>query len=603
MSDDELQENVQETSSDISYEEALPSYLTANQLTLADFKKHVSGVLLSMVLHVVILIICATAVVQEPPAKEAEEIVVEMKEVDPTPPPPPPPPPEMPEEVTDVVEPLDVPMERPTISNTQAVSLAPSPTSASASVANVSTAGAIGDVTMTSVDLSAPVSNSALKISGLYAARGGGQRMSFVKKYGGSAATEAAVMKALKWLVTQQNEDGSWGDENPVFYYHRETLTCMALLAMLAHGETPQSAEFGESLLKGLKLVTAWVDGTARSRPDPKDLPGVHIQNFWDDPWAVARAGIVLAEGYAITRIPTLERGMNKIVTHFVKRMNPIGGFHQGRRYNKETKEWYPVYGSDFDLNHRIYNALYSAFAAGCEVQGLPEAVDKALSCMEDIHCAADGGFHRRELRRKKGTKGTFEDTAAGTLYIYLMGGGESKAAKTGLTWLENYRPQNRENSELKMDWKNLPGEMSILGWYYMTQALFQGYAGGTLSREAKSNWTKWNRSMIQTLTREQHASGYWPCPADKYPNMVEVIDKETGKRHKEEKVMKESSFGGFSEHNGKLWATVYFTMSLEVYYRYLPTFTVGKVKPANKEAMEAAKAKAEAEEEDLSLD
>lgn len=573
MVDEELEQTQVEN---VSEEDGLlPSYLANDKLTLADFKKHLSGPLLSTVFHVIVLIVACTVVVQEAPQPEREEIVVEMKEVEPVPPPPPPPPPETPVEVSELAEPTDIPMDRPTVEPT-AVTLSPS----TDAIADVSTNSAVADVNMSQVNLTAPVSNSKLKISGLYAARSGARRMSFVKQYGGSPATEAAVTKALKWLATVQNEDGSWGDTDPAYAYHTVQLTCLALLAYLAHGDTPQSADYGDAILKGLKLVSQWAETAYKH--------GGVIRGDW---YAHARVGIVLAEGFAITRIPALERAMNKAIETLVKRMNPVGGYYS--YYDHKKKE--TIHTADLDLDSRIYNALYSAFAAGCEVQGLPEAVDLALKCIGEVHKCADGGFSRHMVRRAKNSKGIFEDTAGGTLYMYLMGGGESKSAREGLTWLENYRPGGKDNSELKMDWKNLPGTMSILGWYYMTQALFQGYAG------KGSNWKRWNASMINSLVREQHPKGYWPCPADKYPVFIEVIDKETGKKHKEEKVMPESSFGGFSELNGKIWATVYFCMSLEVYYRYLPTFTVGKVKAPS--AQKEAEAKAIEEEEDLSLD
>ena len=146
------------------------------------------------------------------------------------------------------------------------------------------------------------------------------------------------------------------------------------------------------------------------------------------------------------------------------------------------------------------------------------------------------------------------------------------------------------------MDWKNLPGTMSILGWYYMTQALFQGYEG------EGSKWKKWNGSMVKSLLREQHMDGYWPCPADKYPVHVEKPDPENPKKMiKEEKVMPESSYGGFSEINGRLWATVYFCMSLEVYYRYLPTFKV-KDQPQKSGPASDDMEEEEVDDDDLSL-
>ena len=81
---------------------------------------------------------------------------------------------------------------------------------------------------------------------------------------------------------------------------------------------------------------------------------------------------------------------------------------------------------------------------------------------------------------------------------------------------------------------------------------------------------------MTTTLIKEQNKDGYWECPADKYKQWEVVKERQKNGRIKEIKRQKqynESKLGGFTEHNSRLWATVYFTLTLEVYYRYLPTF------------------------------
>ena len=66
-------------------------------------------------------------------------------------------------------------------------------------------------------------------------------------------------------------------------------------------------------------------------------------------------------------------------------------------------------------------------------------------------------------------------------------------------------------------------------------------------------------------------------------------------------RVMKESSYGAFCEINGKIWATAYFCMSLEVYYRYLPTFKV-KDKPMKVESQTTVSVDAGEDDNDLTL-
>ena len=442
-----------------------------------------------------------------------------------------------------------------------------------------STAGDISDLFP---DNSVPVvqtNNSALKLTGAYKARSVEGRAKALKASGGGDNTERAVIRALDWLVKVQNDDGSWGDWQDD-YNQKVQLTCLALLAMLAHGETTQSERYGDSLHQGLMLVLSWANSVGPNRNGGwgRHESGVSenndIQYKGNDWYAMSRIAIVLAEGYAITRIPALKEGMDRVVTRLINEMNPSGGFgwHWDKRLEKNIDYFF------LDGGSRLYNALYSAYNAGCEVSGkdyngetvtIEKAIDRAINAISKHHACAGGGFSYGAQNEKNTVAAGFDSTGAGTLYLYLMGYNGS-AAQKGYEWLLRHRPNGTENSELKMDWTNLPSQTSALGWYYMTQALFQATGGrGT-------EWRKWNQQMTTRLIEEQHRDGYWECPADKYEQWEVVKERQKNgevKEVKRKKQYNESKLGAFTEHNARVWATVYFTLTLEVYYRYLPTF------------------------------
>lgn len=551
-------------------------------ITFNDIRQHISGPLISIVAHIVILILLAIFVVSEEAVmEEAAEVVVEMKEMEVEPPPPPEPPDPQEQPLQDYVEdPVfhDVPADAPTPTPSLSTDNAP-PSQSTAQSVETSTAG---DISELFPDNSVPVvqtNNSALKLTGAYKARSGEGRKAALKAGGGGDNTERAVIRALDWLVKVQNDDGSWGDWQDD-YNQKVQLTCLALLAMLAHGETTQSERYGDALHKGLMLVLSWANGVGERRGTGwgRHEAGVNenndVQYKHNDWYAMSRIAIVLAEGYAITRIPALEEGMNRVVTRLINEMNPSGGFgwHWDKRLEKNIDYF------SLDGGSRMYNALYSAYNAGCEVSGtdyngktvtIEDAIDRAISAISKHHANAKGGFSYSAQNEKKTVAAGFDSTGAGTLYLFLMGY-NGNAAQKGYEWLLRHRPNGKENSELKMDWNNLPSQTSSLGWYYMTQALFQATGGqGT-------EWRKWNRQMTTTLIKEQSKDGYWECPADKYKQWEVVKERQKNGRIKEIKRLKqynESKLGGFTEHNSRLWATVYFTLTLEVYYRYLPTF------------------------------
>ena len=417
-------------------------------------------------------------------------------------------------------------------------------------------------------------------LTGAYKARSVEGRAIDLKAGGGGDNTERAVIRALNWLVKVQNDDGSWGDWQDN-YNQKVQLTCLALLAMLAHGETPESERYGGALNQGLKLVLSWANavspnrGGSWGRHEAGEDENGNIQYKSNDWYAMSRIAIVLAEGYAITKDPALKEGMDRVVTRLINEMNPSGGFgwHWDERLEKNIDHF------SLDGGSRLYNALYSAYNAGCEVSGkdyngktvtIEDAIDRAISAISKRHACAEGGFsYGVQNDRKTYPAAGFDSTGVGTFYLFLMGYNGQEAQK-GYEWLLNHRPNGKENSEMKMDWTNLPSRTSALGWYYMTQALFQATGG------RGAEWRRWNRQMTTALIKEQSREGYWECPADKYEQWEFVRERQRDgsvKEIKRKKQYNESKLGGFTEHNARIWATVYFTLTLEVYYRYLPTF------------------------------
>ena len=106
----EENETKEQSSGFMSYEELMDS----RKLTFSDIKEHMTGPVISTLIHIVLLAFLGTVVVFEAP-KKSKEITVEMKTIKPKEIKPPPPPPEPPEpvETDDVVE--DVPVETPDV--------------------------------------------------------------------------------------------------------------------------------------------------------------------------------------------------------------------------------------------------------------------------------------------------------------------------------------------------------------------------------------------------------------------------------------------------------------------------------------------------------
>jgi hypothetical protein len=95
-----------------------------------------------------------------------------------------------------------------------------------------------------------PITNvvkSPIVMKGLY-----GTRSSRTNAPSLSGKTEAAVMKALRMFKARQNEDGSWGAEDK-----RRLATPLVLTALLGHGETASSHEFGDAVARAHRYLLA----------------------------------------------------------------------------------------------------------------------------------------------------------------------------------------------------------------------------------------------------------------------------------------------------------------------------------------------------------
>ena len=73
-----------------------------------------------------------------------------------------------------------------------------------------------------------------------------------------AGARESEVVRTLEWLKKTQKGDGSWG-EKPL------KDTALAVLALMAHGETADSVAYGKTLVEGVRfLAEAKLDGHKR---------------------------------------------------------------------------------------------------------------------------------------------------------------------------------------------------------------------------------------------------------------------------------------------------------------------------------------------------
>lgn len=355
---------------------------------------------------------------------------------------------------------------------------------------------------------------SPVIMRGMLGSRSPGARGTALGKFGGGSHTEAAVLRALRWLAKNQNSDGSWNNTKPA-------MTSLAILAYLAHGDTPASEEFGSVVESALRFLTEAQEPSGRFKG--------RDNHDYTHPIAT----YALAEAYGMTKNPTVKEAAVKALAVIVKGQNASGGFN----YNLQ-----PSGRDDTSYMAWCVQALKAAQIAGLayDVEGLDEAMKKAVLGFRKNYGEQGGygGFGYTGPSSAHGLSG------AGALSMQFLGEAKSKEVLNTLPMIAQ---------RFAFNWETPPAGSIIYYWYYNTQAFFQ--EGGAV-------WENWNKQFSIPLTKVQQVIGKEASGYVDHKGQPQEIGSWTSPA-------KNEHTGG----NGEVMDTILCTLMLEVYYRYLPTF------------------------------
>ena len=194
----------------------------------------------------------------------------------------------------------------------------------------------------------------------------------------GTPATEAAVLKALRWLKELQSPNGSWDNS---------AMTALSVLCFLGHGDTPKSAEFGKTVSQGIHYLVSCVKGNGIVKSSNRSTSDMYAQGI---------VTLALSEAYGMTQSAaisgeqpsslrsTVEKCIHAIIqSQNVHKSDPayIGGW----RYKPESDD------ADMSVTGWLVMALKSASLAGLEVPR--EACEKASHFVWNMYAKNTGGF------------------------------------------------------------------------------------------------------------------------------------------------------------------------------------------------------------------
>ena len=364
----------------------------------------------------------------------------------------------------------------------------------------------------------------------------------------GDATTEACVLKALRWLKKTQKESGAWTGDI--------ANTALAVLAYLAHGETPASKEFGTTVEKAIQYLI-----------DAQTIDGNGVCKFrgaGGTEYGYLICTYALCEAYGMTKNPNAKQAALIALDRIVKNQSPTGGWDYNMK-KTSTRD-------DMSFEGWALQAVKAGKMAGLHPDGLDECIKKAIKCLKTRNFK-NGGFNYCAGGAPTGL------TATGCLCMQLLGYGDQQEVNAALDMMRGWLPVFEAKGGLTAGGPT-PGANPQYYCYYAAQCKYQaGMCQGATPANVKS-WQDWNLAMKQVYPKTMKDAG--------------TIDGIDGKP---------KACGFWDQgYNNPTMGTCLCALQLMVYYRYLPTTQTkaGKVEredaPEKKDVKKAKKAEVEVE-------
>jgi WD40 repeat protein len=352
-----------------------------------------------------------------------------------------------------------------------------------------------------------------------YAQRDEDVREEIIEEMGGTEETEQAVQMALEWLAKVQSADGRWDTDD----FDDGCLDC-----------TDDTSDISSDIaLTGLALLCFQGAGHTHINPGPyretisrglafllsSQSASGDLRNG-ETMYSHGIATIALSEAFGMTSDEDLRDSVERATSFIIGARNRASRAPVGNRRAIGGWRYAPGQVGDTSVLGWQVMALRSATKAGIEI---PEQIfDYAGQWLDQVRIEGNSGLYAYQ----PGDPPTFSMTAEAMFVRQLLGAEpDDSSMHRSVVYLLDEKPE----------WDS---RANTYGWYYATLALFQHQG------EA---WKAWNEHIKDVLVGAQYsegpARGSWPV-ADRW-----------------------------SRIGGRIYQTAICTLSLEVYYRYLPRF------------------------------
>lgn len=364
----------------------------------------------------------------------------------------------------------------------------------------------------------AAVSNVANAVPDAYRLRVAPNRDDIVQSRGGTSETEAAVKAALRWLANNQSADGRWDPRANDAGNENNVLGRNRQNA----GSHADSAMTGLALLAFLGAGHTHLDGPYQQdvrrgleylvRTQATDGSLGGQAEMFEYMYSHAMATCALSEAFGMTRDERLLEPVRRAVAFTVAAQDPTGG---GWRYKPGDA------GDTSQLGWQLMS-LKSA-----ELAGIPIPEKTRQGVIRYLQSVSSGQYGGRAAYRPR-EPATRSMTAEALVCWQFLG-------------LAREHPACNEAGDFVTVEVPGGGDYNLYFWYYATLGLYQLQG---------PHWDRWNGALRPVLVsrqiKEGPEAGSW-----------DVKD----------------LWGG---HGGRVFTTSLATLTLEVYYRFLPLYRGG---------------------------
>jgi hypothetical protein len=220
--------------------------------------------------------------------------------------------------------------------------------------------------------------------------------------------TEAAVEKAVRWLARAQKRDGSFSEGGGMGTYPC-TMTALAGMAFLGHGDTPTRGRYAEAVRRAVRFLT---DPRQVQRSGLISSPSERGRSMYGHGFSTMFLAQVLGEGSE----PELEARIRRVLVNAIKLTSGSQSGPGGWLYTPDSR------GDEGSVTVTQVQALRACRNAGVSVPR--KVIKKAVKYIEKS-MQSDGGIAYRI-----GSGGSQPAiTAAATAVLYNAGEYDSKAA------------------------------------------------------------------------------------------------------------------------------------------------------------------------------